>query len=200
MESFNHAFFLLIYAGAEPSFIVSSGAIFFARWLVFLFPLLLVVMWLWGLSYNRELVVKAILTILLGLVIGFLIRQFWPHPRPFMVGLGPTYLPHAADPSFPSNHAVFCFSMAFSFWWNLVRKRLAWILLGITLLVCWARVYLGVHFPLDMIGGAVVALISVWVINRLMRINRLGDRLVVRLEKIYRRVMVRPIARGWVAE
>ncbi|MBF0399724.1 MAG: phosphatase PAP2 family protein [Magnetococcales bacterium] len=200
MESLNHSLFLLINAGAEPSPVLLYGAIFFAKWLVYSLPVLLLAMWLWGRSYHRELATKAVLSIVLGLLVTALIRWLWPHPRPFVVGLGYTHLAHAPDASFPSNHAVFCFSMAFSLWWNAVRKRAAWILLGVALSVCWARVYLGVHFPLDMVGGAVVVLLSVWLVNRLLRINRLGDRLVIKLETTYGRIMARAIARGWVSE
>ena len=200
MEQFNQSLFLLINAGADPSPVALYGAIFLAKWLIYPMYLLLLAMWLWGLSYHRELVVRALLTIILGLIISHWMRWLWPHPRPFMIGVGHTHLLHAPDASFPSNHAVLCFSMAFALWWNVARKRVGWVLSGMSLLVCWARVYLGVHFPLDMVGGLLVALGSVWIVNRLLRVNRLGDRLVIQLERLYRRALARPIARGWVAE
>ena len=200
MEQFNQAFFLLINAGPDPSPIALYGAIFLAKGVVYILPLLLLSMWLWGLSYHRELAVRAVLAILLGLTLSAAIRGLWPHPRPFMMGVGYTHLVHAPSASFPSNHAVFCFSMAFALWWNVVRKRVGWVLMGIGVLVCWARVYLGVHFPLDMVGGVLVSGVAVWVVNRLLRTQRLGDRLVVRLENLYRRALAGPIAKGWVAE
>ncbi|MBF0402068.1 MAG: hypothetical protein HQL90_15055, partial [Magnetococcales bacterium] len=46
----------------------------------------------------------------------------------------------------------------------------------------------------------VVALLSVWLVNRLLRINRLGDRLVIKLETTYGRIMARAIAKGWISE
>ncbi len=200
MEQFNQTLFLWLNAGADPSPVLLYGALFFAKWLVYILPLLLLSMWLWGLSYHRELAVRAVLAILLGLMVSLCLRWLWPHPRPFVIGLGHTHLVHAPDASFPSNHAVFCFSMALSLWWNVVRKRVGWVLLGLSLLVCWSRVYLGVHFPLDMVGGLGVAAGSVWGVHRLLHTNRLGDRLVVQLENRYRRIMAKPIAQGWVAE
>ncbi|CAK0754436.1 membrane hypothetical protein [uncultured Gammaproteobacteria bacterium] len=143
MEAFNQTLFLWINAGADPSPIWLYGSIFFAKWLVFLLPLLLLSMWLWGLSYHRELAVKALLAIGVGLLIGQAIRWGWPLPRPFVLGVGHTHLAHAADASFPSNHAVFCFALALSVWWNGVRKAVGGVLFGITLMVCWARVYVG---------------------------------------------------------
>ena len=200
MEQFNQALFLLINAGPDPSPVALYGAIFLAKGLVYLFPLLLLSMWLWGLSYHRELVVRAVLAIIVGFLLSALLRWLWPHPRPFVVGIGYTHLVHAPTASLPSNHTVFCFSIAFALWWQVARKRVGWVLMGLGLLVGWARVYLGVHFPLDIIGGVLVAWVTVWAVNRLLRVNRLGDRLVVTLENLYRRALAVPIAKGWVAE
>jgi undecaprenyl-diphosphatase len=117
-----------------------------------------------------------------------------------VVGIGHTHLFHAPDASFPSNHAVFCFAAAFSLWSNGIRKRIGWILFGLACLVCWARVYLGVHFPFDMVGGLLVGWAAAVVVNRLVQIRRCGDRLVVALENGYRRLLARWIAKGWLAE
>ena len=200
MEHFNQTFFLLLNAGPSPSPVVLYGAIFLAKWVVYLLPALLLSMWLWGFSYHRELAVKAVLAICLGLLLSQMLRWAWPHPRPFVLELGVAHLAHAPDASFPSNHAVFCFAMAFAVWWNVLRKRMGWVLFGIGLLVCWARVYVGVHFPLDMLGGVLVAMVAAWSVTHLLRINRLGDRWVVKLERLHRRLLAKPIARGWVAE
>ncbi|MBF0182766.1 MAG: phosphatase PAP2 family protein [Magnetococcales bacterium] len=200
MEHYNQTLFLLINAGAEPGSFALYGAIFLAKWLVFLLPILLISMWFWGLSYHRELAVKALLTILLGLTISLTLRALWPHPRPFVVGIGHTHLFHAPDASFPSNHAVFCFAAAFSLWINGIRKRVGWFLLAVALLVCWARVFLGVHFPFDMIGGLGVGWAAAMIVNRLLQLNRWGDRLVVTLENGYRRLLAKWIAKGWLAE
>ena len=83
-----------------------------------------------------------------------------------MIGLGHTFIPHAADSSFPSDHLTLLLAVAFSF---LMHRRLrvaGRTLAFLGLPVAWARIYLGVHFPLDMIGAALVAALSAWLAFR----------------------------------
>ena len=63
--------------------------------------------------------------------------------------------------SLPSSHAANCFSMATLF--SLEYKRLLLPLLTIALLVSYSRVYVGVHYPLDVLSGALVGGICGWV-------------------------------------
>ena len=63
--------------------------------------------------------------------------------------------------SFPSTHATDHFAMAF-FMIFLFRKKWRWIWLWGILwagTICFAQVYVGVHFPIDVIGGAIYGLL-----------------------------------------
>lgn len=74
-------------------------------------------------------------------------------PRPFVLDLSPMYLPHGARGGFPSSHAS-AFAALTSF--LLARpglRRAGWIALPVTLAMGWARMYLGIHFPLDILAG-----------------------------------------------
>ena len=197
MEQINNALFLLLNAGSDLSPWLLFVSTFLAKWLVLCLPLLLVAGWLWGSSHFREVAVKAALAVLLGIIVVQLIRFSWPHPRPFVAGLGVTYLKHAPDPSFPSNHAMFCFSMAFSFFLG-ARHKTGWFILCVGLLVSWARVFLGVHFPFDMLGAWGIAFLIAILIHRLFHAWH-GDRFLALLEGIYRRVLAVPITKGWIS-
>ncbi|MGS1024402.1 phosphatase PAP2 family protein [Burkholderia glumae] len=89
-----------------------------------------------------------------------LIGTTWSHPRPFVIGLGHTLTPHAADSSFPSDHLKLQWSFAFRFLLRRVLRRdgIALALFGLS--IAWSRIDLGVHFPLDMLGAIAVAAFS----------------------------------------
>lgn len=68
---------------------------------------------------------------------------------------------------FPSCHAANTFGLAF-FLFFLFRKRwLTLFFMAWALLTCYSRVYLGVHYPGDLLAGTVVGLIGAWPIYRL---------------------------------
>ena len=62
--------------------------------------------------------------------------------------------------------------------------------------VAWARIYLGVHFPMDMVGAASVAALSAWLCLREER-WLLGP-VFQCFSAAYRRIFGPLIRRGWV--
>ena len=64
--------------------------------------------------------------------------------------------------------------------------------------VACARIYLGVHFPLDILGAALVALSSAWLI--LTQEHRLIAPLMCLLLPPYRTIFASLIRRGWVRQ
>lgn len=96
------------------------------------------------------------------------IRFFYHHARPF-VALNFTPLLAGETPydSFPSGHmtALFAFAMVL---YCLNRKWGIWYF-ALSLLVGIARIYVGVHWPLDILGGILIGLASGWAVHRLAR-------------------------------
>ena len=82
--------------------------------------------------------------------------------RPFVVGLGTQWLPHGASHSFPSSHASV--STAFAVATALMTRRWYWAIsaLVVAAVISWSRVYLGLHFPSDVVAGALVGAASGW--------------------------------------
>ncbi len=61
------------------------------------------------------------------------------------------------NPGFPSDHALFATTIALAVWFEAKKKKLAYIMLGLIVVMSIARVLALVHTPLDVIGGIVIA-------------------------------------------
>jgi undecaprenyl-diphosphatase len=168
MEGINQALFLWLNAPADPSRLSIEIALFFAEYFIWLIPATIALGWLRGGERTRKALIEASLAALIGLCISQLIGLTWMHPRPFVIGLGHTFLAHAADPSLPSDHLTLWWSAAFALLLpgNLPRLGAALALLGLP--VAWARIYVGVHFPFDMVGALAVSFLSVVLTRRLI--------------------------------
>ncbi len=198
MKELNEALFLLINVSDHPSAVLLTIAKLLADYAIWLVPLALSIGWLRGSDSTRKLMLEATASGFAGLLIAQAIGLVWQHPRPFMIGLGQTLIPHAADSSFPSDHLTLIWAVAFSFLMH-QRPRFAGVFLALLgLPMAWARIYLGVHFPLDMLGAAVVAGISAWLCFR--EEKWFVNRVFAWTTAIYRRIFAPLIRRGWVRE
>ena len=119
-----------------------------------------------------------------ALLIGQVLSHLVDRSRPFVEHPGAIHLfsPHAADPGFPSDHAIAAFAIGTAL---LLRERR----LGVPVLVAAAllaagRVAVGVHFPTDVLAGAALGAavaIAVDAAPIRTRIDALVDRLAGRL-------------------
>lgn len=92
--------------------------------------------------------------------LGLLGNHLYFDPRPFVVGHFTPLLPHAPDNGFPSDHALLVSAFAaVGMFWN---KWLGIALWAIAILVAAARVYVGLHHPIDVVASMVCALIAVF--------------------------------------
>ncbi len=113
-----------------------------------------------------------VLSALLALgIITQIIQFFFYYPRPFVIMNFVPLSAHAQEASFPSSHATFYFALAFAMYY-MDRKRGKYFIAAAALLGI-ARVFIGVHWPLDILGGALVGWVSVFVIKKLFEIDEL---------------------------
>lgn len=195
MESLNLFLFNLMNAGPGLAGTPLLLATFAANGLIYLVPLLLTAYWLWR-PAQRPVLLMAVSAILFALGINLLIGFCWFHPRPAMLGVGHTYLPHALDSSFPSDHMTVMWGMAMMFCTHRGFRLAGGVLLGMALVVAWARVFLGVHYPLDMLGAMLISTISVLVVNR--RQAAITCWVLPRAELLYRWFFQWAIKRHWI--
>lgn len=157
LETINLIWFQSINASANASELIVGIAKFFAQYLLYALPIFFILLWLFGNEAQKEMILKSIFVIIISLCIGQLISILFPHPRPFMMGVGRTLIYHASNASFPSHHMIF-FSAVFISIFLAKEYKLSMIFFILMLLVAWSRIYLGVHFPFDMIGAFLISL------------------------------------------
>ena len=132
-------------------------SILLAQWLIVLVPAGVAVAWIQGDQVARLELLEMLLATALALAAAQVISHAWPQPRPFVLQLGTQYLQHGADSGLPSGHVTVFWSLALA---ALLTRRFAVLsfpLLAAGLAVGWSRVFLGAHFPFDILAALPVA-------------------------------------------
>ena len=124
------------------------------------------------------------ITMLLSLLMDFLIvnvslKGLVARPRPFVVNELIKPLVGGVSPyrSFPSGHTAGSFAalLALSKW---VPKKIGIPAIVLATLVSLSRLYVGVHYPTDLLGGFVIGFLCSFVAYRIViwGINKIGER------------------------
>jgi len=100
-------------------------------------------------------------------IITEIIRFFYYRPRPFLVLQIQSLLGNSdVAGSFPSGHATAYFALALAIFY--INRKWGWWFLGAALLMGLARIFVGVHWPLDILAGALIGLGSAFLIRKLL--------------------------------
>ncbi|MET9292146.1 phosphatase PAP2 family protein [Streptomyces sp. NPDC003077] len=88
----------------------------------------------------------------IALLVNIPIRAFVERPRPFKEHAGlEVLIPGKTDFSFVSDHATLTMAVAVGLF--IAHRKIGLVGLGLALLEGFCRVYMGVHYPTDVIGG-----------------------------------------------
>jgi len=157
-------FFLNDFAGQSRFF--DFVFIFSARYLIYIIVIAALFFIFKAQEKRRRLFIVVFGGAALAFVISQALNSLYPVARPFLALPGVNLLfEHGDYDSFPSGHATVAFAIATAvFFYN---KDLGRILALGALLVGLSRVVVGVHWPLDILGGlilggAVAAVLRAW--------------------------------------
>jgi undecaprenyl-diphosphatase len=125
--------------------------------------LVLLLGWCWWAVRSREdglrsmagIVTTAVCSVIALALSSYVIGPVVARPRPFVTLPHVLQLvPHAADSSFPSDHAMVAGALAAGI--LLLHRRAGFVAMMLAFLLAFARVYVGVHYPSDVLGGLLI--------------------------------------------
>ena len=173
------------WAGKFP--IVDGIASVVADYLIFLFFLAAAVWWFVPSTDNvgKRAAMAAFIAVVFGQLVNLLLGHFIYVPRPFVAHQEVQLLVNAAhDSSFPSDHTTAAFSVAITaILWGMPGR---WLLLIGAVLIAIARVFVGAHYPLDVLAGAALGTLWAYLVFRLdARLRPLYDAVIAFARRIH---------------
>ena len=158
---FNYRIFQAIYSFTGKSPVLDAFGIFLAEYLpYFLIAGIFFLIFSYdGWRKRGMLAVFFIFPLILSRgIIGYLINFFFPIDRPFVVLDFVPLVGQAVSPAFPAGYAVIFFTLAFVLFF--VNRVWGWVYFLGASVVSLGQIFVGAHWPLDILGGILVALMS----------------------------------------
>lgn len=138
---------------------------FLASFLIWFLFVGLVVLWVIDGKIKKEQVIHAVFAIFMTWIISEIIKTFFPTIRPFFLnGEVPLTLTVPNDGAFPSFHTMSAFALSVTIFMH--DRRVGWFFLIGALLVGIGRVMANVHYPIDIVGGALLGTIVAVIVEK----------------------------------
>lgn len=152
--------------------------IFFAKYMKYFLLFGIIMYWFTRKRENRIMIISSMFAFVIAEVFGAIAGAIHSNNQPFVeLNNVNQLIGHAIDNSFPSDHAIEFFSICITF--LLFKKNLRYVWLAIAILVSFSRIWVGVHYPADILVGAILGIIGAalcyWIIPQLNVIKKLLD-------------------------
>lgn len=141
--------------------------IFSARFIIYLTFLLMFILAFKGGIKEKKALILATLSIPILVLIIKGIHIFYFAERPFVSLQFNPLIDVEEDASFPSRHAAIVSSIAFAYLY--FKSKWAVFLLLLMLWVGISRVYVGAHYPIDILGGIIVGFVSIFIARQVTK-------------------------------
>lgn len=159
------------FAAAHDAF--EDPVTFYNKVSVYLFAGLLAALFLLGRRQGARAAVAAGASAALALGAAQVISGLVDRHRPYVDHAIHVFVARSTDPSFPSDHSTAAFAIAVAV--ALRFRRLGWVALAFAAALAVVRVFVGAHYPSDVVAGAALgslAALLLW----LPPLRRLTDR------------------------
>jgi len=167
----NMELFRIINNLANKNTILDKIMIFFSEYGPYIFMAAIVIVFVLGLKQkkceNRKIAVSSVIITVINLIINLIVRSIFHVDRPFIHNKVNLLLPHDSASSFPSNHATGTMSIALGL--EKYNKLLSRILTILSIIIGFSRVYVGHHYPTDIIGAYIIVFTVNYIYNLKLR-------------------------------
>jgi undecaprenyl-diphosphatase len=132
-------------------------------------PLMIIAVALqWFLKSNRDsrrhAIIASGLAFLLGEALNQIILLGVHRIRPYDAGVTHLIIEKSSDWSFPSDHATAAAAIAAAFAFLAFRKQAFWFTLT-AILICWSRVFVGIHYAGDVLAGSITGIVAAAIVT-----------------------------------
>jgi undecaprenyl-diphosphatase len=169
MNPLDYSLFFWVNGAAGRNSLLDFIGVLLGQYGIYFFAAFMLVLWFVlprrAADGRRHLVYGAAAAVV-GLLTNYVISHLVYRPRPFVLYPHQVHLlvQHVPDSSFPSDHATAVFAVATALvgsskW----LSRTFWI---VAILIAIARVFIGVHWPTDVLAGLVIGLIASLAVRR----------------------------------
>lgn len=132
---------------------IDSLMIYFAEYLVLFVPLILVCLWFQSRT-GEEDSLYTFYTVVTGLTVSYCMGLIYSHGNPSTVF--DTLVAQKPENAFPSQHTTVVVASALAYFQR-DRRNLGLLMAAAAVLTGVARIYIGVHWPIDILGSLVAA-------------------------------------------
>lgn len=167
----NVSLFFLIFNLSNKSTFLDVFMLMGARVIIFVAFLLMFILAFKGGIKEKKVFILVIISIPIIILLIKIIHIFYYEPRPFITYHFIPLFPYGDDASFPSRHASMMVAIAFAY--TYFKSKWALLFLVFMLWVGISRIYTGIHYPIDILGGILVGLISLILSKYLVKFLKL---------------------------
>lgn len=177
----NMELFRLINNLANKNIILDNIMIMFSKYVPDLFMGILALVFIIGVVKNkgdyRKASVNAFVLTVINLIISYIIGSVYYVDRPFVHNKVNLLYTHVGDASLPSDHATGTMSIALVL--EKYNKTIGIILTILSIIVGFSRIYVGHHYPMDVISAYIVVFVGNHIYNLKFRntIDKIYDKI-----------------------
>jgi undecaprenyl-diphosphatase len=157
--------------------------VFIADYMIYFLAVAIVFFCLSRNKVNRIMVLCAGLSVVAAEIIGKLAGIFYSNYQPFAeLTTVNQLIEKAVDNSFPSDHTIIFFSVCVTFW--LFQRGWGLIWIGLAALVGYSRIWVGVHYPGDVLAAIIISSLMANLMYRVVPKLRITQTILKKVEKV----------------